>query len=148
MADQIDREKVIYVDNVLSSLGYYRRQVIVAKRRIEKCEEELRKERETGGVHSPAIQSLDEAKYQKGTRIYQNKIEWLLGEKAMYEMQRDHFQKTIDQYHEFVGKLDPVEHDMIFMRYEKGESYDSIGLQLFMSRETVRRNFMRILMKW
>ena len=148
MADQIDREKYIYVDNVLSSLSYYRRQVVVAKRRIAKYEEELRKERETGGVHSPAIQSLDEAKYQKGTKIYQNKIEWLIGEIAMYEIQRDHFQKTIDKYEEFVKKLDPEEHEVIFLRYERNESYDSIGMQLFKSRETVRREIMRILMKW
>ncbi len=148
MADQVDREKVAYVDGILNNISYYRKMVQVTERQIKRVDEDLQKERMTGGVHSPSIMSTDEAKYQKGTRIYRNRIEWLLGEKSMYETQRDHFQKTLEKYNDFLSKLTHEEHDMVYQKYERHESYDAIAEQLFISRDSVRRKMRTILMKW
>lgn len=148
MADRIDHEKIAYVDGILNSIGYYRKEVQNAERLIKKCEEDLQREYETGGVHSPTIMSSEEAKYQKGTRIYRNRVEWLIGEKSMYETQRDHFLKVLEKYNVFISKLSPEEHDMIYLKYERHESYDAIAEQMIMSRDSVRRRVRQILMKW
>lgn len=148
MADRIDHEKIAYVDGILNSIGYYRKEVQNAERLIKKCEGDLQREYETGGVHSPAIMSSEEAKYQKGTRIYRNRVEWLIGEKSMYETQRDHFLKVLEKYNVFISKLSPEEYDMIYLKYERHESYDAIAEQMIMSRDSVRRRVRQILMKW
>ena len=77
-----------------------------------------------------------------------NKIEELMGEIASCEEQARWFQTTIDRYNRFMRSLEPVEHDMVFMKYEKGLFYEDIAEQFFLSRETVRKTIRKALMKW
>lgn len=144
----IDPQKVAYVEGILSNIDYYRRQVIHFESRIRMMNEELEKEKITGGVHSPGIMSPEEAKYQKGTPIYKNKVEGLIGEIAACEQNAKWFQSTIDRYNSFMMSLEPVEHDMVFMKFEKGLYYEDIAEQFFLSRETVRKTIRKALMKW
>lgn len=144
----IDNEKIAYVEGILNNLRYYRRQRDYADRQIRKYQAQLEQEKITGGVHSPPIMSSDEAKYQKGTRIYKNKVEQLLGEIAANEAQRDYFQKTLDRYDAFMNRLDPAEKDLIFSKYERQMSYEEIATELFRARESIRREIRNILMKW
>jgi len=144
----IDKEKIAYVEGILNNLSYYRRQRDYADRQVRKYQAQLDQEKVTGGVHSPPIMSSDEAKYQKGTRIYKNKVEYLLGEIATYEAQRDWFQATLDKYDRFMAGLKPEEKDLIFSKYEKQMSYEEIAVELFRARESVRRDIKNILMRW
>ena len=144
----IDKEKIAYVEGILNNLSYYRRQRDYADRQIKKFKALLDREKITGGVHSPPIMSSDEAKYQKGTKIYKNKVEYLLGEIATYEAQRDWFQATLNRYDRFMSRLQPEEKDLIFSKYERQMSYEDIATELFRSRESIRRDIRNILMKW
>jgi len=144
----IDPQKVAYVEGILSNIDYYRRQVIHFESRVRMMKEELEKEKITGGVHSPGIMSPEEAKYQKGTPIYSNKVEDLIGEIAACEQNAKWFQSTIDRYNSFMRSLEPIEHDMVFMKFEKGLYYEDIAEQFFLSRETVRKTIRKALMKW
>lgn len=144
----IDPQKVAYVEGILSNIDYYRRQVIHFESRVRMMNEELEKEKITGGIHSPGIMSPEEAKYQKGTPIYKNKVEELIGEIAACEQNAKWFQSTIDRYNSFMMSLEPVEHDMVFMKFEKGLYYEDIAEQFFLSRETVRKTIRKALMKW
>ena len=144
----IDKEKIAYVEGILNNLSYYRRQRDYADRQIKKYKALLDREKITGGVHSPPIMSSDEAKYQKGTKIYKNKVEYLLGEIATYEAQRDWFQATLNRYDRFMSGLKPEEKDLIFSKYERQMSYEDIATELFRSRESIRRDIRNILMKW
>lgn len=144
----IDKEKIAYVEGILNNLSYYRRQRDYADRQIKKYKALLDREKITGGVHSPPIMSSDEAKYQKGTKIYKNKVEYLLGEIATYEAQRDWFQATLNRYDRFMSRLKPEEKDLIFSKYERQMSYEDIATELFRSRESIRRDIRNILMKW
>lgn len=144
----IDPQKVAYVEGILSNIDYYRRQVIHFESRVRMMNEELEKEKITGGIHSPGIMSPEEAKYQKGTPIYKNKVEELIGEIAACEQNAKWFQSTIDRYNSFMMSLEPIEHDMVFMKFEKGLYYEDIAEQFFLSRETVRKTIRKALMKW
>ena len=144
----IDPQKVAYVEGILSNIDYYRRQVIHFESKARMMKEDLEKEKITGGVHSPGIMSPEEAKYQKGTPIYRNKVEDLIGEIAACEQNAKWFQSTIDRYNSFMRSLESVEHDMVFMKFEKGLSYEDISEQFFLSRETVRKTIRKALMKW
>lgn len=144
----IDKEKITYVEGILNNLSYYRRQRDYADRQIKKYKALLDREKITGGVHSPPIMSSDEAKYQKGTKIYKNKVEYLLGEIATYEAQRDWFQETLNRYDRFMSGLKPEEKNLIFSKYERQMSYEDIATELFRSRESIRRDIRNILMKW
>ena len=144
----IEPQKVAYVEGILNNIDYYRRQAVHYESRARVAREALEKEKLTGGVHSPGIMSPEEAKYQKGTPIYKNKVEELIGEIDACEQNAKWFQSTIDRYNSFMMGLEPVEHDMVFMRYEKGLSYEDIAEQFFLSRETVRKTIRKALMKW
>lgn len=144
----IDKEKIAYVEGILNNLSYYRRQRDYADRQVKKFKALLDREKITGGVHSPPIMSSEEAKYQKGTKIYKNKVEYLLGEIATYEAQREWFQATLSRYDRFMSRLKPEEKDLIFSKYERQMSYEDIATELFRSRESIRRDIRNILMKW
>lgn len=144
----IDPMKAAYVEGILNNIEYYRRQVNRFEIEEHRLNEELEKERITGGVHSPGIMSTEEAKYQKGTKIYKNKVEDLIGRIASCQQRRDWFQATLDRYARFMKKLDAEEHDMVFMKYEQHHSYEEIGEQFFKSREAVRKTIRKALMKW
>lgn len=144
----IDPMKAAYVEGILNNIEYYRRQVNHFEIEEHRLNEELEKERITGGVHSPGIMSTEEAKYQKGTKIYKNKVEDLIGRIASCQQRRDWFQATLDRYARFMKKLDAEEHDMVFMKYEQHHSYEEIGEQFFKSREAVRKTIRKALMKW
>ena len=144
----IDPMKAAYVEGILNNIEYYRRQVNHFEIEEHRLNEELEKERITGGVHSPGIMSTDEAKYQKGTKIYKNKVEDLIGRIASCQQRRDWFQATLDRYARVMKKLDAEEHDMVFMKYEQHHSYEEIGEQFFKSREAVRKTIRKALMKW
>ena len=144
----IDPMKAAYVEGILNNIEYYRRQVNHFEIEEHRLNEELEKERITGGVHSPGIMSTEEAKYQKGTHIYRNKVEYLLGEIASCQQRREWFQATLNRYAQFMKRLEPDEHDMVFMKYEQHHSYEEIGEQFFKSREAVRKTIRKALMKW
>lgn len=144
----IDPMKAAYVEGILSNIEYYRRQVNHFDLEEHRLNEELKKEKITGGVHSPGIMSPEEAKYQKGTRIYLNKVEYLIGEIDSCKQRRQWFQATLDRYARFMNGLDPEEHDMVFMKYEQQHSYEEIGELFFKSRESVRKTIRKALMKW
>lgn len=144
----IDPMKAAYVEGILNNIEYYRRQVNRFEMEEYRLNEELKKEKITGGVHSPGIMSPEEAKYQKGTRIYKNKVEDLIGEIISCQQRRAWFQQTLDRYAQFMKKLEPEERDMVFMKYEQHQSYEEIGELFFKSREAVRKTIRKALMKW
>lgn len=144
----IDPMKAAYVEGILNNIEYYRRQVNHFEIEEHRLNQELEREKITGGVHSPGIMSTEEAKYQKGTKIYKNKVEDLIGRIASCQQRRAWFQATLDRYARFMKALDSEEHDMVFMKYEQHHSYEEIGEQFFKSREAVRKTIRKALMKW
>lgn len=95
----------------------------------------------TFGVSSPKIMSLEEAKYQKGTRIYSDApLLQIFSEQAEIE-------DKIRSYKDFISrvcrklvalKLNEHQLDLLYYRYERGMTYDQIADKLGYSRQAIQ----------
>lgn len=95
----------------------------------------------TFGVSSPRIVSLEEAKYQKGTRIYSDApLLQIFSEQAEMEEKIRSYKQFISRVCRKLGELKLNEHqlDLLYYRYEKAMTYDQIADRLGYSRQAIQ----------
>lgn len=85
-----------YAENELKSWDYY-------INRIEWCEDRLKMldSQLSGDVHSPRIKSPEEAKYQSGTKIYQNNIIELMEREKYVKLSLEEFKTHLERIERF-----------------------------------------------
>ncbi len=103
---------------------------------------------DTYGVSSPKILSPEEAKYQKGTRIYSNINLLELMEQESQAWLRYH---SASSYCNMMGRtfreLDDDELRLLYLRYERNYTFEQIGFVINYSETHTRRLIERVLMK-
>ena len=100
------------------------------------------------GVSSPRIMSLEEAKYQKGTRIYSN-INLLEAIEAETEAWVKYHEASLycGRMGRQFAKLDEFELDLLYYKYECAMTLDQIGALIGYSKSHTKRLIDNVLRK-
>lgn len=103
----------------------------------------------TYGVSSPKIMSPEEAKYQKGTRIYStvNLLDLMEQESEAWNAYHDASTYCNRMARSFIGLADD-ELRLLYLRYEKGYTFEQIGMIINYSTGHVRRLLVKCLEKF
>ena len=136
-------DRARYANGKLMGFVYNVHRACEIKDRLEVIAVEL-----SGTVRSPAIKSVEEAKYQSGTRIFHdNKIELMEEERLLTE---ELVKRTaeIKEVIRFLQRLTEAELELVYELYELRRSYDVIGALSCRSKSSVRRDREKMLSKW
>lgn len=100
----------------------------------------------TNGVGSPRIKSAYEAFYLTSEHdAGESRMANVVMRKATMESERRTIARELEAIAESIREtLSDEDIDMLASYYEGGKSYEDIGKELYMSRETVRRKFIRM----
>lgn len=103
----------------------------------------------TYGVSSPKILSPEEAKYQKGTKIYSNinLLDLMEQESAAWGEYHRASSYCNRMARSFIG-LDDEELMLLYLRYEKGYTFEQIGMIINYSAVHARRLLFKCLEKF
>ena len=99
-------------------------------------------------LQSPKIRSTEEAKYQRGTVIYQNNIIELMDEEQALSKRFEELKREYREFSNFLQKLDDSEVELLQLRYEKGFRYEVIAKILYTNQGNIYRRLEKILEKW
>lgn len=139
-----DDMQVEYGDTKLRLFIHYARSLVSLYNEANEYSIQLN----TYGVSSPRIMSPEEAKYQKGTRIYSNINLLELMEQESQAWLRYH---DASSYCNTMGRqfqtLDDDELRLLYLRYERNCTFEQIGMIINYSETHTRRLIERILMK-
>lgn len=123
-----------YAESELKSWGYY-------ISRIEWCEDRLKEldSQLAGDVHSPRIKSPEEAKYQAGTKIYQNNIIELMEREKYVKMALDEFKDHRGRIERFFGSCinSESEKQIVECVYRYGHTASQVARSKNVSRQYV-----------
>ncbi len=102
----------------------------------------------TYGVSSPRIMSLEEAKYQKGTRIYSD-INLLEAIERETEAWLEYHEASLycNRMAKKLAKLDNYELNLLYLKYEKFKTLDEISAVIHYSRTQTMRLLDNVLRK-
>jgi L-fucose isomerase-like protein len=123
-----------YAESELKSWGYY-------INRIEWCENRLKEleHQKSGGVKSPRIKSPEEAKYQSGTRIYQNNVIEIMSREEYTKEALEDFRKHLERIERFVKEYAKNKRIRITLElaYKTGMSAKEIAVKRGVTRQYV-----------
>lgn len=136
------REDLQVIDRELRNHYEYRRQLEDVTYRIAEIDAQLT------SIGSPKIMSPEEAKYQKGTRIYSdvNMLE-LFQEQDQLIKQKQDLLYLISRVQVKLNKLDEVDMQLIEQRYKYKKTLRELAQNMYNGKSTMSRRLDDILLK-
>lgn len=136
------REDLQVIDRELRNHYEYRRQLEDVNYRIAEIDAQLT------SIGSPRIVSTDEAKYQKGTRIYSdiNMLE-LFQEQDQLIKQKQDLLYLISRVQVKLNKLDEVDMQLIEQRYKYKKTLREMAAEMCSNKDTIKNKIGQILLK-
>lgn len=139
----VNNDKLKYIDGKLKGIKYSANRVVDIWDRLQEIAIEL-----NGSVKSPSIRSEEEAKYQRGTRIYKSNIIELMNEEEMLSRNYKMYETELNDIQRFLQKLSDDEIELLYERYECGRSFETIGYILGYDNAYIQRQLKKILLKY
>lgn len=139
----VNDDKIKYIDGKLKGISFSTNRLVEIWDRLQEINREL-----NGAVRSPSIRSEEEAKYQRGTRIYRCSIIELMNEEDILSKQYRMYETEINDIQRFLEKLTDNEIELLYERYECGRSFETIGYILGYDHSVVQRKIKNILRKY
>ena len=136
------REDLQVIDRELRNHYEYRRQLEDVTYRIAEIDAQLT------SVGSPRIMSPEEAKYQRGTKIYSNiNMFELLQEQDLLIKQKQDLLYLISRVQVKLNKLDEVDMQLIEQRYKYKKTLRELAQNMYNGKSTMSRRLDDILLK-
>nr|DAN80830.1 MAG TPA: Protein of unknown function (DUF1492) [Caudoviricetes sp.] len=139
----VNDDKIKYIDGKLKGISFSTNRLVEIWDRLQEINREL-----NGAVRSPSIRSEEEAKYQRGTRIYRCSIIELMNEEDILSKQYRMYETELNDIQRFLEKLTDNEIELLYERYECGRSFETIGYILGYDHSVVQRKIKNILRKY
>lgn len=136
------REDLQVIDRELRNHYEYKKQLEMVNERIAEIDAQLT------SIGSPRIVSPEEAKYQKGTRIYSdiNMLE-LFQEQDLLIKQKQDLLYLISRVQVKLNKLDGVDMQLIEQRYKYKKTLRELAQNMYNGKSTMSRRLDDILLK-
>ena len=136
------REDLQVIDRELRNHYEYKKQLEMVNERIAETDAQLT------SIGSPRIVSPEEAKYQKGTRIYSdiNMLE-LFQEQDQLIKQKQDLLYLISRVQVKLNKLDGVDMQLIEQRYKYKKTLRELAQNMYNGKSTMSRRLDDILLK-
>ena len=136
------REDLQVIDRELRNHYEYKKQLEEVNERIAEIDVQLT------SIGSPRIMSPDEAKYQKGTRIYSdiNMLE-LFQEQDQLIKQKQDLLYLISRVQVKLNKLDKVDMQLIEQRYKYKKTLRELATEMCSNKDTLRMKIEEIMKK-
>lgn len=134
MIDELYREDIQVVDRELRNHYEYKKQLETVNERIAEIDAQLT------SIGSPKIMSPEEAKYQKGTRIYSdiNMLE-LFQEQDQLIKQKQDLLYLISRVQVKLNKLDEVDVQLIEQRYKHKKTLREMAAEMCSNKDSVSK---------
>ena len=142
MMDELYRENVRVIDRELKNHYAYKRKLEEVNYRIAEIDAQLT------SIGGPRIMSEDEAKYQKGTKIYSNinMLDLFQEQDELMKQKRD-LMYLIDRIQVKLNRLNNKELRLIEQRYKHGKTLRELAIDEYVTKNTVCRRINEILLK-
>ena len=136
------REDLQVIDRELRNHYEYKKQLEEVNERIAEIDAQLT------SIGSPRIVSPEEAKYQKGTRIYSdiNMLE-LFQEQDQLIKQKQDLLYLISRVQVKLNKLDEVDMQLIEQRYKYKKTLRELAVEMCSNKDTLRMKIEEIMKK-
>lgn len=136
------REDLQVIDRELRNHYEYKKQLEAVNYRIAEIDAQLT------SIGSPKIMSTDEAKYQKGTRIYSdiNMLE-LFQEQDQLIKQKQDLLYLISRVQVKLNKLDAEELKLIEQRYKYKKTLRELAAEMCSNKDSVNKQIEEIIKK-
>lgn len=136
------REDLQVIDRELRNHYEYRRQLESVNYRIAEIDAQLT------SIGSPRIMSPEEAKYQKGTRIYSdvNMLE-LFQEQDQLIKQKQDLLYLISRVQVKLNKLDKVDMQLIEQRYKYKKTLRELAAEMCSNKDSMNKQIENVLIK-
>lgn len=136
------REDLQVIDRELRNHYEYKKQLEMVNERIAEIDAQLT------SIGSPRIVSPEEAKYQKGTRIYSdiNMLELFQEQDQLIKQKQDLFY-LINRVQVKLNKLDAEELKLIEQRYKYKKTLRELAQNTYNGKSTMSRKLDEILIK-
>ena len=134
MIYELYREDIQVVDRELRNHYEYKKQLDTVNERIAEIDAQLT------SIGSPRIMSPDEAKYQKGTRIYSdiNMLE-LFQEQDQLIKQKQDLLYLISRMQVKLNKLDEADTQLIEQRYKHKKTLREMAAEMCSNKDSVSK---------
>lgn len=142
MIDELYREDIQVVDRELRNHYEYKKQLETVNERIAEIDAQLT------SIGSPRIMSPDEAKYQKGTRIYSdiNMLE-LFQEQDQLIKQKQDLLYLISRVQVKLNKLDEEDMRLLEQRYKYKKTLRELAVVMCSNKDSVSKLLESIMRK-
>ena len=136
------REDLQVIDRELRNHYEYKKQLEEVNERIAEIDAQLT------SIGSPRIMSPDEAKYQKGTRIYSdvNMLE-LFQEQDQLIKQKQDLLYLISRVQVKLNKLDEVDMQLIEQRYKYKKTLRELAAEMCSNKDSMNKQIENVLIK-
>ena len=136
------REDLQVIDRELRNHYEYKKQLEMVNERIAEIDAQLT------SIGSPRIMSPDEAKYQKGTRIYSdvNMLE-LFQEQDQLIKQKQDLLYLISRVQVKLNKLDKVDMQLIEQRYKYKKTLRELAAEMCSNKDSMNKQIENVLVK-
>lgn len=136
------REDLQVIDRELRNHYEYKRQLEMVNERIAEIDAQLT------SIGSPRIMSPEEAKYQKGTRIYSdiNMLD-LFQEQDLLIKQKQDLLYLISRVQVKLNKLDEEDMQLIEQRYKYKKTLRELATEMCSNKDTLRMKIEEIMKK-
>lgn len=136
------REDLQVIDRELRNHYEYKKQLEMVNERIAEIDAQLT------SIGSPRIVSPEEAKYQKGTRIYSdiNMLE-LFQEQDQLIKQKQDLLYLISRVQVKLNKLDEVDMQLIEQRYKYKKTLRELAAEMCSNKDSMNKQIENVLIK-
>ena len=136
------REDLQVIDRELRNHYEYKKQLEEVNERIAEIDAQLT------SIGSPRIMSQEEAKYQKGTRIYSdiNMLE-LFQEQDQLIKQKQDLLYLISRVQVKLNKLDEVDMQLIEQRYKYKKTLRELAAEMCSNKDSMNKQIENVLVK-
>lgn len=136
------REDLQVTDRELRNHYEYKKQLEMVNERIAEIDAQLT------SIGSPRIMSTDEAKYQKGTKIYSdiNMLE-LFQEQDQLIKQKQDLLYLISRVQVKLNKLDKVDMQLIEQRYKYKKTLRELAAEMCSNKDSMNKQIENVLIK-
>lgn len=136
------REDLQVIDRELRNHYEYKKQLETVNERIAEIDAQLT------SIGSPRIMSPDEAKYQKGTRIYSdiNMLE-LFQEQDQLIKQKQDLLYLISRVQVKLNKLNEEDMQLLEQRYKYKKTLRELAVEMCSNKDTIKNKIGQILLK-
>lgn len=136
------REDLQVIDRELRNHYEYKKQLEMVNERIAEIDAQLT------SIGSPRIMSPEEAKYQKGTRIYSNlNMLDLFQEQDELMKQKQDLLYLISRVQVKLNKLNNEELKLIEQRYKYKKTLREMAVEMCSNKDTIKNKIDQILLK-